>query len=186
MTRPIEEIEADDAEARRAWQDSVEAHRLAALAAADLRARAVAADPTLTAADLAAARDVEELAALGIEAKKTAAMALDAELATAKAEAFADDFGVAEASFRADFDQSMEGLELALGRVVDTWRAHATLIERTYTTAAGGHNRSTPRIRFPQYGHPSIDKCELRAVPVFEPVTALVQKTLGSLQRPLR
>lgn len=45
---------------------------------------------------------------------------------------------------------------------------------------------ATPRVRFPQYQHPSIDRTELRALEVFGPVNMLVQKTLGSLQRPLR
>jgi hypothetical protein len=184
MTRPVEQVEADVAAARGAWQDATEAHRLALLKVGDLRARAMRNDTTVTASQLAAANDEAAFAELGIEAKKLAVMALEEELRTAKAEEFADNFGVAEKPLREGFDQSMTDLESALDRVVVAWRAHAVLINTTYRTAQN-HHTATARIRYPQYQHPSIDKVELRAVPVFEPVTALVQKTLGSLQRPL-
>ena len=185
MSRSVEVVEADVAAVRASWQGAIEAHRLARLAAEDLRARAIRGDDGVTAAQLAAATHESEFTALGIEAKQAAVMTLEEELRTAKGEAFADDFALAEQPLRQGFDESMAALEAALDRVVDAWRKHASLIDRTYQTAARIHARSTPRIRFPQYGHPSIDRTELRAVPVFEPVSAMVQKTLGSLQRPL-
>lgn len=184
-TRPVEVVETDVQAARAAWQDAVEVSRLAGLAAADLRARAVRGDTTVTASKLAAATDEAAFAELGIEAKKATTVALDAELATARAERFADEFGAAEEPLRQDFNQSLVDLESALDRVVVAWRSHASLLDRAYQTAAGIHTAS-PRVNFPQYGHPSIDKTALRAIEVFAPVTAMVERTLGSLQRPLR
>jgi hypothetical protein len=186
MARTVEEIETDVATARATWSDAVEASRLAGLAAADLRRRAIADDSTVTAAALAAAEDEAKFSSLKIEARKTGATALDAELRTARAERFADSFSASIQLLREDYDRSLVDLESALGRVVESWRAHATSIDRAYQTAAGIDRTATPRVRFPAYGHPSIDKCELRAVPVYEPVEALVVKSLGALQRPLR
>jgi hypothetical protein len=159
----------------------MEAHRLARLAADDLRARAMRNDTTVTASALAAANDEAAFAELGIEAKKTATVALDSELRTAKAEQFANEFSASIQPLRQEFDQSLVDLESALGVVVTAWRAHATSIDRAYQTAARVHHTATPRIRFPQYGNPSIDKTELRAIEVFGPVQMLVEKTLAGL-----
>ena len=186
MARSVEEVESDVAAARAAWSDATEAHRLARLAAEDLRARAIRGDTTVTASQLAEATHEFEFAGLGIEARQAATMALETELRTARANQFADEFAAAEKPLREAFDQSMADLESALGRVVDAWRAHATLINSSYEAAARIDRSATNRIRFPAYQHPSIDNCLLRAVPVFEPVTALVEKSIGQLQRPLR
>ena len=186
MTRTVEEVEADFAATQAAWQDAREAHRLALQGAGDLRRRAIADDGTVSAAELAAAEHEAEFAALKIEARQRATESLEAELRSAKAEQFADEFGAAIEPLRQDFEESMAALEVALGRVVESWRAHAGLIDRTYQTAARMARDATPRVRFPQYQHPSIDRTELRALEVFGPVNMLVQKTLGSLQRPLR
>ena len=134
----------------------------------------------MTAAQLAAANDEVSFAELGIGAKRAATEALEEELRGASAEAFADNFGATERPLRQEFDESMANLEAALGRVVTAWRAHASLIEHTYQAAARIH-RASPRIRFPQYQQPSIDKTELRAIEVFRPVSAMVEKALGSL-----
>ena len=184
MARSVGEIETDVAAVRAAHSDATEAHRVAGLAAADLRRRAVADDSTVTAAALAAAENEAKFSELKIAARLSAVRALDSELAVAKAERFADEFGAAEKPLRDDFDQSMTDLEVALGRVVTAWRAHASLVNTTYRTAQN-HHTATARIRYPQYGHPSIDKTELRAVEVYAPIEALVVKSLGSLQRPL-
>ncbi|MGD0985087.1 MAG: hypothetical protein ABSA65_14925 [Acidimicrobiales bacterium] len=181
MTRTVEEVEADFAAADAAWSAAREAARLARLAAEDLRRRAIADDSTVSAAALAEAEHESEFAQLKIEARRTATEALESELRTAKAEQFADDFEAAIEPLRADFDQSLVDLESALGRVVDTWRAHAGLMERTYETAARIARDASPRIRFPQYGTPSVGKFELRARPVYEPVERLVTKSLGTL-----
>jgi len=181
MARTVEEVEADVAAARTAWQDATEAYRLARLAAEDLRRRAIADDSTVTAADLAAVDHEAEFASLKIEARKTATETLEAELRTAKAERFADDFEAAIQPLREGFEQSLVDLESALNRVVTAWRAHASLINATYEAAARIDRAASPRIRFPQYGHPSVGKFELRARPVFEPVEALVTKTLAGL-----
>jgi hypothetical protein len=185
MARSVEEVEVDVAAVRAAHSDATEAARQARLAAEDLRRRAIADDGTVTAAALAAAEHESEFATLKIEARMSAVQALDAELAVARAERFADEFALAEQPLRQGFDQSMADLESALDRVVTAWRAHASLIDRTYQTAARTYARTTPRIRFEQYQHPSIDKTALRAIEVFAPVTAMVERTLGSLQRPL-
>jgi hypothetical protein len=181
MPRPVEQIEADVAAARASWSDATEAARQARLAAEDLRRRAMADDSTVSAAALAAAEDEAKFSDLKIEARKATTVALDSELRSAKAERFADDFEAAIQVLREDFDQSLEGLEGALLRVVDAWRAHATLMDRTYQAAAGIDRSASPRVRFPQYGHPSVGKFELRAIEVFGPVEMLVQKTLAGL-----
>ena len=181
MTRPIEEIEADDAAVRTAHQDAVEVSRVARLAAADLRRRAIADDATVSAADLAAAEHESEFATLRIQARMSAVRALDSELATAKAEAFVDNFEAAIQPLREDFDQSLVDLEGALLRVVSAWRAHAGLMNSTYEAAAHIDRSASPRVRFPAIGNPSVGRFQLRALPVFEPVEMLVGKTLAGL-----
>ncbi len=176
MTRTVEEVEADFAAADAAWADARETHRLARLAAEDLRRRAMADDSTVNAADLAAADDEAEFGALKIQSRQATVEALEAELRSAKAERFADEFGAAIEPLRQDFEESMGALEVALGRVVESSRAHAGLIDRTYQTAARMAHDATPRVRFPQYQHPSIDRTELRALEVSDPSTCLCKR----------
>jgi hypothetical protein len=179
--RTVEEIEADLAATHAAWSDATEAHRVARLAAADLRARAVADDSTVSAADLAAAEHEAEFAALKIEARQTATEALEAEARSARAERFVDEFEAAIQPLHEDFDQSLVDLESALGRVVTAWLADARLLNSTYETAARIDRTASPRIRFPLAGRPSVGKFELRSRPVYEPVEAIVVKTLAGL-----
>ena len=179
--RTVEEIETDLAAVKTAWQDATEAHRLARLAAEDLRRRAIADDSTVSAADLAAVDHEAEFASLKIEARKTATQALEAELRTACAERFADEFEAAIEPLREDFEQSLVDLEAALGRVVTAWRAHASLMTSTYQAASLLDRTASPRIRFPVVGHPSVGKFVLRTVPVYEPVEMLVNKALANL-----
>jgi hypothetical protein len=179
--RSVEEIEVDVAAVRAAHSDATEAARQARLAAEDLRRRAIADDGTVTAAALAAAEHESEFATLRIEARMSAVRAADAELATAKAERFADEFEAAIEPLREDFDRSLIELESALLRVVSAWRAHASLMNSTYSTAAGIARGASQRVRFPAIGNPSVGKFQLRALPVFEPVEMLVGKTLAGL-----
>jgi hypothetical protein len=181
MARTVEEIETDVAAVRSAWSEATEAARQARLAAEDLRRRAIADDSTVSAAALAAAEDEAKFSELKIEARKQATMTLDGELRTATAERFADEFETAIQSLSEDFDRSLIELEGALLRVVTAWRAHASLMNSTYQTAAGIDRSASPRVRFPAIGHPSVGKFQLRALPVFEPVEALVGKTLAGL-----
>jgi hypothetical protein len=186
MTRSVEEVESDVAAARTAWQDAVEASRLARLAAEDLRRRAIADDSTVSAAALAAAEDEAKFAELKIEARKQATMTLEGELRSARAERFADEFETAIQSLSEDFDRSLIELEGALLRVVTAWRAHASLMNSTYQAAAGIDRSASPRVRFPAIGHPSVGRYQLRAIEVFGPVETLVQKSLSGLNTPLR
>jgi hypothetical protein len=80
-----------------------------------------------------------------------------------------------------DFDRSLIELESALLRVVTAWRAHASLMDRTYQAAAGIDRSASPRVRFPAIGHPSVGRFQLRAIEVFGPVETLVGKTLAGL-----
>jgi hypothetical protein len=181
MPRTVEEIETDVAAVRASWQDAVEVSRLGRLAAEDLRRRAMADDGTVSAGALAAAEDEAKFSELKIEARKQATMTLEAELRTATAERFADEFEAAIEPLREDFDRSLIELESALLRVVSAWRAHASLMNSTYSTAAGIDRGASQRVRFPAIGNPSVGKFQLRALPVFEPVEMLVGKTLAGL-----
>ena len=187
MTRTVEEVEADFAATQAAWQDAVrEAHRLALQGAGDLRRRAIADDGTVSAAELAAAEHEAEFAALRFEARQRATESLEAELRSAKAEQFADEFGAAIEPLRQDFEESMAALEVALGRVVESALAGtlASLIAPTKRPQGWPAMRPpcgvSPSTSTPASTGPS------SAAKVFGPVNMLVQKTLGSLQRPLR
>ena len=182
MTRTVEEVETDFAATQAAWADAREAHRVALLKAGDLRRRAVNDDSTVSAADLAAADHEAQFSELKIEARKTATEALEVELHSAKAEAFANEFLSAEQPLRQEYEQSLAELESALGRVAATWRAHATLINASWQMAAyQGHHTASPRIRFSQYRGFAIDTVALKALDVFAPVETLVQKAMNSL-----
>jgi hypothetical protein len=185
MTRPVTEVESDFDKAAAAWADAREAARLAGLAAADLRRRALADDATVSAAALAEAEHEAEFASLKLAARQAATEALESELRSAKAEAFVDDFEAAIQPLREEFERSLTDLEPALNRVVVAWRAHATLVNATYQTAARIDRTASPRIRFPQYGHPSVGKFVLRELP-FDPLEQLVNKTLAGLNARLR
>jgi hypothetical protein len=188
MTRPIAEIEADVAAAQAAHQAAQEAHRQARQTAADLRRRAVNDDAAVTASDLAAADHESDFASLKIASRMASIEALEAEHRSATAEAFADEFVAAEQPLHEDFDQSLADLEAALNRVVTSWRSHATFIRDSYTTAAHMDRAATARIRFYQYGPYSatIDRTPLRALPVHQPLEALLNKALGALNARLK
>ncbi len=154
MTRTVEEVEADFAATQAAWQDAREAHRLALQGAGDLRRRAIADDGTVSAAELAAAKHEAEFAALKIEARQRATESLEAELRSAKAEQFADEFGAAIEPLR-QAEESMAALEVALGRV------HAILGRRTLASLIAPTKRpqgwpdATPPVAFPSTSTPA-------------------------------
>jgi len=124
--RTVEEIEADQAAAHAAQQAAVEAHRLARLAASDLRARAIAGDPSVTSAALAEAEHAAEHAGLPLEAKLEVIKALNAEHLLAVTEAFADEVTATESALRADVDAGFSDVEAALQRLAKSWQSHAT------------------------------------------------------------
>jgi hypothetical protein len=184
MTRPITEIEADVAAARAAWQDAVEAHRQAATAVASLRARAVAGDKSLTAADLAARQHEEEFAALGISARKEAAMLLDRELLTARTEAWADEVTATEPALRADIDAAFGEVEAALQRLAQSWQSHASYVQARWEQVGSSTVSSdvTPRVRRSRIGFDvGVDGRVLALEPIFAPLDRLFQKCSNDL-----
>ena len=150
--------------------------------------RALADDATVSAAALAEADHEAEFHTLKIQSRQAAVEAIEAELRTARAERFADEFGRAHQPLREEFDQSLAGLDVALDRVVAAWRAHAAFIRDTYTTAAHIDRAATARIKFFQYGPytATIDKTPLHALPVHQPVQALFNKAMGALNARLK
>jgi hypothetical protein len=184
MTRPITEIEADVAEARLAWQNDVEAHRRAGVAVADLRTRAVRGDTSLTAAQLAAATHEHEFAALGISARKEAAMVLDRELLTARTEAWADEVTATEPALRADIDAAFGEVEAALGRLAKSWRTHATYVQSRWQQVGSSTVGVdvTSRVRRSRIGFDvGVDGRVLALEPIFDPLDRLFQKTVNDL-----
>ena len=183
MTRPIEEIESDVKAARSAWQNAVEAHRLAGLAAADLRRRAVSGDATLTAAQLAAATHETEFASLGINARQEAAMLLDRELLTARTEAWADEVTATEPALRADIDAAFGDVEAALARLAKSWQSHTSYVQARWKQVGSStvSQDVTPRVRRVNGFDVGVDGKMLAQVPFFGPLEQLFQKCANDL-----
>jgi hypothetical protein len=183
MTRPIAEIEADVAAARTAWQNDVEAHRLAVRAVADLRARAVRGDTNLTAAQLAAATHQAEFAELGINARQEAAMVLDRELLTATTEAWADEVTATEPALRADIDAAFSDVETALVRLAQSWKSHAVYVQARWGEVGSStvSPEVTPRVCRVRGFDVGVGGKILRQVPFFDPLERLFQKCANDL-----
>jgi hypothetical protein len=182
MTRPITEIEADQAAAHAAQQAAVEAHRLARLAAADLRRRAIAGDPSVTSAALAEAEHAAEHAGLPLEAKLEVIKTLNAEHLLAFTEAWADEVTATEPALRAEIDAAFTDAEAALQRLAKSWQSHATYVQAKWeqvgrTVAAD----VTPRVRRINGFDVGIDGKLLRQVPFFAPLDQLFTKCANDL-----
>ncbi len=177
MARSLEEVMGDLASARLAWDSAVEARRVAVAAVADLRARAVAGDPRVSAADLATATDAASFAELGIPARQQAVEALERERLVAETERWADGIRATLPALQADVVAAFSDIEAALDRLVTAWRVHAGFVGQTSLRVAhsGGARDVTPRVSHGAHGV-RVDGVVLRALPVHDPLDRLVQQ----------
>jgi hypothetical protein len=182
MTRPIAEIEAAQAAAHAAQQAAVEAHRLARLAASDLRARAIKGDPLVTSAALAEAEHAAEHAELPLESKLEAIQALNAEHLLAVTEAWADQVTATEPALRADVDAAFSDVEAALQRLAKSWQSHATYVQAKWEQVGRTVSSDvTPRVRRINGFDVGIDGKLLRQMPFFGPLDQLFTKCANNL-----
>lgn len=183
MTRLIEEIEADVAEAKRAHFDATEARRVAKGAVHDLVLRARAGDETVTAAALAQAEDEASFSELGIEAKKAIVVEFEAELLMARTEQFADEVSAKIPPLRDAVEQSLVDAERALAAVAIAWRAHADVVqESAFAVGSTVSADLTPRVRRTARGV-LVDGEALRTVPVHDRLSQLFEATHERLFR---
>jgi len=182
MTRPITEIEADQAAAHAAQQAAVKAKQAATELAKNLRARARKGDPQVTAGALAEAEHAVEFLELPLESKLEAIQALNAEHLLATTENWADEVSAAEPALRAEIDAAFSDVEAALQRLAKSWQSHATYVQAKWeqvgrTVAAD----VTPRVRRINGFDVGIDGKLLRQLPFFGPLDALFQKCANDL-----
>lgn len=177
MTRNIEQIEADLAEARSQHAAAVQARSLAVTTAADLRRRAIAGDGAVTATALAEADHAAEFAALPIGARLEAVAALEAQLKVAETEIWADRVTATLPALRGDVEQAFSDIEAALDRLVKAWRLHATFVSQTARECGTiVLPNVTPRVRR-GLRHVVVDGEEIRTIHVHEPLAELARRT---------
>lgn len=175
--RPSDEIEADLATTRGIYSGALDAVHAAKQAAADLRRRAVAGDPKVSASDLATAAHQLEFVELGIPAKLAAVQALEAELRSAEAHAYADGV-IAEVPFlEVAMEERFDDLVAAQDGLVEAWRRHAAAVSDAAQTARQfGYVAASPRIR-ESYRGVVIDGVTLTPKKVHERLADLHDKT---------
>jgi hypothetical protein len=182
MTRPVSAIEAELADARASHQSAYTSHQEAVKRAADLRARVVAGDEKVSAADLATAQQEAEHRALPIATKLAAIQALEAEALVARTEAWADEVAATEPALRSDVDHAFEALEAVLEQLVAAWRIHAQYVHTTafeIGTTVGAN--VTPRVQRQPFGRPLVQGAQIQAIPVHDRLAQVVQKTHNRL-----
>lgn len=177
MSRSVTDIESDLARGRADWQGAIEDARLAAIAAADLRSRAVAGDATVSAKQLGEADDLAAFSVLPIEGKETAVIALEAELVVAKTEAWADSFTAIEPPLRAAVVATFAAIESSLDALVVAWRAHADVVrDAARVVDVAVSSKASPRVRRDLRGI-VVDGELLRVVACHDRLATLLQKT---------
>jgi hypothetical protein len=168
MTRSLEEIEKALLAARQEHQDAIETSRSAGAVASDLRARAIAGDNSVSAAQLAAAEDSARFSGLGVPAKLTAIQALEAKHLVVTTELWADEVAATEPALRADVEHAFDALEAVLDQLVSTWRLHGQFVHNTAVDVGSVVSADvTPRVRRAASGV-VVDGAQIRPVPVHE------------------
>jgi hypothetical protein len=182
MTRPIQEIEADQAAAHAAQQAAVEAKRVATELAKDLRARARKGDPSVTAAALAEAEHAVEFLELPLESKLEEIQALNAEHLLCVTEAFADEVAATEPALRADIDAAFSAVEAALQRLAKSWQSHAAYVQARWGEVGRTVSSDvTPRVVRIRGFNVGVDGKLLAQVPLFSPLERMFEKTVNDL-----
>jgi len=168
VTRSLKAIEADLSTARQEHQDDFAHNQDDIKVAGDLRARAIAGDSSVSAAQLAAAEDQARFSALGLEAKFQAIQALEAEHLVVTTELWADEVAATEPALRGDLEHAFDALEAVLDQLVTSWRIHAGYVSQTAQVVGSTVGADvTPRVRRAVFGV-VVDGVQIRPVPVHE------------------
>jgi hypothetical protein len=182
MTRPITEIEADQAAAHAAQEAAMKAKQAATELAKDLRTRARKGDPSVTAAALAEAEHAVEFLELPLESKLEAIQALNAEHLLAVTEAWASEVTATEPALRAEIDAAFSDVEAALERLAKSWQSHATYVQAKWEQVGRTVSSDvTPRVVRVRGFDVGVDGKLLKQVPFFGPLDQLFQKCANDL-----
>ena len=207
MTRTTQEIESDLAAARAAY-DSARATADATVAERDdLLRRATAGDPRITAAAVAKASAEANFVELPLPALLDAVRRSEAELRVADAEKLASDVLAALAPLEAAVEQRAADARAAVAAWVAAWAEHAQAVSAATSSlydvaqrssyaqaetpgSAGAeklHDRirehgGTPRVRR-SGASILVDGRRLAAVPIFDPLSELVDSATTELRR---
>jgi hypothetical protein len=168
-------------EARKAHGAAVAQHKAAKELEADLLARARAADPSVTAADLAAARDAAAFLAHPLDTLHDAIVEAEREAKVLEADAFASAEADILRPLEAAVAEALTKVDAAYDELIGARRAHIQEV-RAAASTIGTHGYALHSARFRDVARRDvIDDIQLAPIPVAAQLDLIAQRAHAAL-----